>query len=218
MYNGLKYIQHIFPYFFDFSEGTNNEKLSKIIHHNFKELLNSVEAIRNSYYFYNNDAGSYLESNYSPVVADDTNEISLITSEVDEGSSIKFTSDLFGDLGSDDLKAIDVLSEFNEHISIIRNNLLGDAYNFTLKVLAKDIKDIEIDNLDTGNVNFVSFDYDEHVNSYMTNIPISEDDYKITVNTWEEYTYVSYTNKINIDLDIIGNLVGCKRRDYKIVN
>ena len=160
MYNGLEYIEEKFPHFFDFSENSNNRKISHVIHHNFKELYNSLEAVRNSYYF-----------------LEDANNGNL---------------------------------NFTEHLSI---ETLTDSYNII--VSAPDIKQIRIHDLNDKTEKTINFDLREHKNKYNLEITPITHDYKVVAETWEEYTYTSYSNQINPDLDIIAKLVGCSRRNYK---
>jgi hypothetical protein len=210
MYNGLRYLEEKFPYFFDFSEGTNNEKIAHIMHHEFKDLLNDLEAIRNGYYFLEDVLESDLTIKNIPAIAFENNEVTFRTTGYNLGDEISFYSKEFGNLGTVKLERDVEDLGFTEHISI---ETIDDYYNIT--VTAVDIKEIKVYDLDDETVNYISFDFRQHQLNYELTVMPNTHAYKVIVRTWKEYTYTSYSNQTNEDLDIIGTMVGCSRRNYK---
>ena len=209
MFNGLEYVINKFPRFMDFTKDSNNSKVANIIHHNFKELYNSLRAVRNGYFFLNGEDYSAPELEHFPVFVDEKNEITLTTTECEVGDSVNFRSRLFGDLGDATLEYYATEGDFKEHIGI------ETAYDtFKIHVSAPDIKRIRTTDITDNTVSTIKFDYKTHQKYYNYTVKPITHVFKVEVETWDEYTYTSYSNRINTDLDRLGVLVGSKRREY----
>ena len=191
----------------DFTKDSNNFKVANIIHHNFKELYNCLEAIRNSYYFLNHEHGSKLKLECPLVVNGVENNIILETDEIDADEEVVFYSELLGELGTSKTVPDIGKSEFNEHINIIH-----ETEQYQVVIYGDDLKSVKIVDSNGNVIENVNFDFRTHTSKYETVLTDITVDYKVVVETWSEYTYISYSNGINSDLDIIGALVGCKRR------
>lgn len=213
MFESLKYIKKKFPYFLDMTEDSNVTKVTKLLDDSYIDICNSLERVRDGYYYLNNPYLSLVLVDV-PVLVNHENTVVLKINDLNVGDTISFNSSLFGELGEAKLEEV-TEEEFKEHISIQVETVTEDMKNYHLSIVADDIKTISIINLSTNEESVKEFEYTTHQKEYTQSIPLTSDDYKVTVETWNEYTYISYTSEYNPDLDRISNtLTGATRRNY----
>ena len=213
MFESLKYIKKKFPYFLDMTEDSNVTKVTKLLDDSYIDICNSLERVRDGYYYLNTPY-PLLELMDAPVMINQENTIVFKINDLNEGDTISFNSLLFGELGEAKLEELEE-KEFKEHISIITGTVKDNIRNYHVSIIADDIKTVTIVNLGTGDETVKEFEYTAHQKEYTQEIPLTSDDYKVTVETWNEYTYTSYTTDYNPDLDHVSKtLTGATRRNY----
>lgn len=213
MYNSLRYIQRKFPYFLDMNN-SNTRKITELLDKEFMDICDSLEKIKNGYYFLNNHMDYDLVLDKPPFIYNNENKIIFTTSKDTDFDHVEFTSKYGGYLGSSVLEGdAELAGELHEHISIKPETIDNNLKKYSVMIYATDIKEITVKNITTDEETTRKFN--KGTNYYVHNIPPSTDSYQITVQTYNEYTYTSYTNQYNPDLDnISASYTGCVRRNY----
>ena len=213
MYNSLKYIQRKFPYFINMNN-SNTCKITELLDEEFMDMHDSLEKIRNGYYFLNNHADYDLVLDKAPLVYNIDNKVIFTTNKDTILDHIEFSNKFEGYLGSSVLEGDDELTgELHEHISIKSETIDNNLKKYSVMIYATNIKEITVKNIIKDEETTKKFN--KGTNYYIHNIPPSSDYYQITVQTYNEYTYISYTNQYNPDLDDTSYTYnGCVRRNY----
>jgi hypothetical protein len=206
MKTNKEHIRSLFPYFYDFSPRTNNDRILHIMNNEYRRLRNSLEQIRCGYYYRNAKPLQSIQLEHTPLTEEDSNSLRYITTNEDEYTAL-FRSEHDGTIGSAQTEVTGTISESSEHINIEH---YGNYYR--LYVYANDIKSISITG--DGYTSLFTFDYLEHQSYFTKTIGLTSNQYKVTVVTYDEYTYESSTGEYNTDLDKMALFLGVQRREF----
>lgn len=213
MYDSLKYIQRKFPYFLDM-KNSNTCKITELLDKEFIDILDSLEKVKNGYYFMNDHLDYDLTLGKTPLLYKEDNKIIFTTNKDIDFDHVDFNSAVKGYLGTSTITGDGELAGgLHEHISIKPETIENNLKKYIVTVYATDIKEILVKNIITDEETFLTFE--KGTNYYTHHIAPTTDYYQIIVKTYKEYTYVSYTNQYNPDLDTISYTYnGCVRRNY----